>query len=329
MIERGGRMRDTAVLITKIAAMFLVMLLGYAARRRGRVDAATTKLLGTVTSDICLPALTFAQLSRTVDAERLRAAWIVPLLGAAVILLGLAIGRLTARPFAAPSERPTFVFLVAMANWIYLPLPIVEALHGSAGVEALLLANVGAQLVLWTAGVATLRGGRLDAAGLRALLTNPGLVAAAAGILGALVIPRDSGVLAHPGRVILEAITIVGSLTVPLSLLVTGAQLGAVKLELRPRRATVGVVILRLLVVPSIALAVILIAARAGLPLPRVPISIAFLVAAMPVAVSCSILAERYQQDTALASQGIFHSTLWSAATVPAMMWIFHRATGL
>lgn len=318
-------MRDTVVLVTKIAAMFLVMLIGYAARRRGRVDASTTARLGSLTSDVCLPALTFAQLLATVDADRLRAAWIVPLLGAGVILLGLGAGKLLARVFATPAEAPTFAFLTAMANWIYLPLPIVQAIHGSAGVEALLLANVGAQLVLWTAGVATLRGGRLDAAGLRALLGNPGLIAAAAGILGALSLPRDAGALAYPGRVILEAITIIGSLTIPLSLLVTGAQLGAASLELRPSRATVGVVLVRLLAVPLIVLALIFLAARAGLPLPHLPITITLLVAAMPVAVSCSILTARYGQDTRLASQGIFHSTVWSVLSVPAMMWILHR----
>jgi hypothetical protein len=321
-------MSESAVVIAKIAAMFLVMLLGYAARRRARLDGATTALLGALTADVCLPALTFTQLLATVDARRLAAGWMVPLLGAGVILLGQLVGLACRRFFATPAEAPTFVFLGAMANWIYLPLPIVQALHGERGVEALLLCNAGAQLVLWTVGVATLRGGRIDRAALRALATNPGLIATAAGIGAALALPRGAGVPAlgaYVGRTIVDAITLVGSLTIPLSLLVTGAQLGAAPFEVRPRRATVGVLAVRLALTPALALALVWLAARAGLPLPRLPAAITVLVAAMPVAVSCGILTARYQQDTGLAAESIFHSTALSVASVPVWVWLFQR----
>jgi predicted permease len=319
---------ESALVTAKIAAMFMVMLLGYAARRQARVDAATTTLLGALTADVCLPALTFTQLLATVDAGRLAAGWMVPLLGAGVILLGQLVSLACRRLFATPEEAPTFVFLGAMANWIYLPLPIVLALYGERGVEVLLLSTAGAQLVLWTVGVATLRGGRVDGAALRSLATNPGLIATAAGIAGALALPRAADVpalWAHAGKTIVDAITLVGSLTIPLSLLVTGAQLGATPFELRPRRATIGVLVVRLALTPALALALMWLAARAGVPLPRLPAAITVLVAAMPVAVSCSILTARYQQDTGLAAQSIFDSTALSALSVPVWVWLFQR----
>jgi predicted permease len=321
-------MSESAVVIAKIAAMFLVMLLGYAARRRGRVDLATTTLLGSLTADVCLPALTFTQLLATVDAGRLAAGWMVPLLGAGVIVLGQLVSIACRRLFATPAEAPTFVFLGAMANWIYLPLPIVLALYGERGVEALLLSNAGAQLVLWTAGVATLRGGRVDAAALRALVTNPGLLATAAGIAGALLLPESAALPAactFAGKTVLDAITLIGSLTIPLSLLVTGSQLGATPFDARPRRATIGVLLVRLALTPALALALVWLAPRAGLSVPRLPAAIAVLVAAMPVAVSCSILTERYRQDTGLAAQSIFHSTALSVLSVPLWVWLFQR----
>jgi hypothetical protein len=321
-------MPETAVVIVKIAAMFLVMLLGYVARRARRVDAATTSLLGALTADVCLPALTFTQLLATVDARRLAAGWMVPIVGAGVILLGQLVSALAWRIFAAPAQARTFIFLGAMANWIYLPLPIVQALYGAAGVEALLLTNAGAQLVLWTVGIATLRGGGLDLAALRALVTNPGLIATAAGIVGALVLPPAASVgslVGYAGKTIVEPLTLVGSLTIPVSLLVTGAQLGAVPFTARPDRATVGVILVRLAITPAIALAIAWLMARAGIGLPRLPAALAVLVAAMPVAVSCSILTARYGQDTALASQSIFHSTALSVASVPVWVWLFQR----
>lgn len=325
---RSPRMSDSLVVVTKIAAMFLVMLLGYAARRRDRVDASTTALLGTLTADVCLPALTFTQLLATVDAQRLAAGWMAPLLGAGVLLLGQILGKLAWRLFARPEQAPTFVFACALANWIYLPLPIVQALYGAAGVEALLLANIGAQLVLWSVGIATLRGGSLDREAMKKLVTNPGLLAALAGIATALAIPRGAaigGPWSHVGRAVLEAITIVGSLTIPLSLLVTGAQLGATRIGARPSRASMGVVLVRLFISPAIALVLAWIARSAGLTLPSPVTAIAILVSAMPVAVSTGILAAKYDQDTKLAAESIFLTTLGSVATVPVVVWIFQH----
>ena len=321
------RMSESIVVVTKISAMFLVMLLGYAARRSERVDAATTSLLGALTADVCLPALTFSQLLVTVDASRLVSGWMTPLFGVGAILLGQLVGKLLARPFATPGQKPTFVFLCATANWIYLPLPIVQALHGAAGVEALLLLNVGAQLVLWTVGVATLRGGAIDARALAALAKNPGLVATAAGIAAAILIPRGpaTGVVGHTWRAIVEGMTIVGSATIPLSLLVTGAQLGGARLSAKPSRATMGVILARLLIAPTLALALVWIARRAGLSLPSPATEIAVLVTGMPVAVSCGILTAKYEGDTKLAAESTFASTLGSLATTPAIVWAFHH----
>jgi predicted permease len=43
----------------------------------------------------------------------------------------------------------------------------------------------------------------------------------------------------------------------------------------------------------------------------------------MPVAVTCGIIAERYDGDTALASRAIFTSTLLSLLTLPLVLWAF------
>jgi predicted permease len=43
------------------------------------------------------------------------------------------------------------------------------------------------------------------------------------------------------------------------------------------------------------------------------------------VAVSCGILTARYRQDTGLAAETIFVSTLGSIVTVPIVVWVFHR----
>ena len=49
---------------------------------------------------------------------------------------------------------------------------------------------------------------------------------------------------------------------------------------------------------------------------------VAYIIACMPIAVSCSMFTERFGGDTSLAARGIFYSTLFSIVTVPAFFYL-------
>ncbi len=318
-------MPGTLVVFEKILAMFLVIMAGWLVRRRGLADASLTSLLSRFTTDIALPALIFSQMLTKVDQRALMASWAVPLAAAGVLGLGQLVAWLTWRFFCTSPQAPTFIFVVSIANWIYLPLPIVQALYGDHGIRILLLCNVGVQVYLWTVGVATLHGGRLDRSAMKTLLRNPGLIATVAGIVLALTPPHSLGgaVGAIAGGSILEALAMIGSLTIPLSLIVTGFQLGVIPLRGTIDRPMIGVLILRLLATPLLALLIVLLLWHSHVATDRAALAVLYLISAMPVAVSCSILAQRFNQDASLAAQSIFYTTLASLATVPAAYWIF------
>jgi predicted permease len=323
------------VVLLKITAMFLVILTGWLARHRNYLTAETTATISRFVVDLTMPAMIVANMLVTVNADTVRVSWFIPLLGMGVLLVGQGVGTFTQPLFGNAAERGTFIFLVAVANWIYLPLPIVQALYGAPGVNTVLLFNVGAQLMLWSVGVWTLRGGKPDLDSLRALFTNPGLIATLAGILLALSL---QGVKAHflpdaqaeapwlVPQALVQALKMVGDLTIPLSLVVTGAQLGGLDISgHRPTRAFTGVLLARLLVAPAVTVALVLGLARLGLRIPDIPRMVAFIIAAMPVAVSCSIFTERFGGSTPLAARTIFASTLLSIATVPAIFYLIQR----
>jgi predicted permease len=284
--------------------------------------------------DVAFPALVFTQMLRTVDAASLREGWFSPVLCGLLILVAYGVGLALAPVFGGKTQRNTFLFLVAIPNWVFLPLPIAEALYGGAGVRAVLLFNAGAQLVLWSFGVWILHGTVRQAA--RNLLTNTGLWATALGIGMALVFPAardletiDSATASTGGLIggaLVQALAMVGSLTIPMSLLAIGAQLGGLMVPVhRFPRALWGVLLGRLIVAPLVTLALGWAATRAGLQIPEVTRLVGYLIATMPVAISCSVMAERYHGDVPLAAQGIFYSTLFSLLTVPAMFFLIQR----
>jgi malate permease and related proteins len=322
------------VVLVKIAAMFLVIVVGWLARRRGFLAADFTATLSRLVVDVAFPALVFTQILRTANAEALRAEWFSPLLAVLILFVAYFVGVVASRVFSGPAQRNTLVFLVTIPNWVFLPLPIAEALYGAAGVRTVLLCNAGAQLLLWSFGVWILRGSIRQA--LRNLLANTGLWATVLGIAMALLFPTareletinatNASLGGVVGGALVQALAMVGSLTIPLSLLTIGAQLGDLTIAVhRFPRPLWGVILARLIFAPLVTLALGYVVIRAGVQIPVTTRMVCYLIATMPVAISCSVMTERYGGDASLAAEGIFYSTLFSLLTVPGIFWLIQQ----
>jgi malate permease and related proteins len=322
------------VVFLKIAAMFLVIVGGWLARRRGFLAADFTATLSRLVVDVAFPALVFTQMLRTVDAAALRDGWLGPVLCSLVIIVAYVVGLLMSPMFSGQAQRNTFIFLVAIPNWVFLPLPIVQALYGDAGVRTVLLSNAGTQLMLWSFGVWILHGSMRQA--VKNLWTNVGLWATAAGIIVALLFPaaRDLETvnpaaaplgMMLPGALV-QALAMVGSLTIPLSLLAIGAQLGELTIAVhRFPKVLWGVLLSRLVFAPLVTVAFGYALMKTGFLIPEETRMIIYLIATMPVAISCSVMAERFRGDVTLAAEGIFYSTFFSLLTVPAIFYLIQQ----
>ncbi len=326
----------SAIVLAKTATLFLIITVGWLSRRRGYLRADTTSILGRFVVDVCLPALIVVQMIATVSRDSWRADGASLALAGIVFLVALGLGLGSAVIWAPRQSRSSYAFFVGIPNWVYLPLPIAQALFGPAGVRAVLMCNVVSQLLIWSVGVTVLRG-RVSQEALRKALLNPGILAAAVGIALALLVPEAktwrsaslmNGASLGPAlaKVLLDSLALLGSLTVPLSLLLIGAQLGGMRARRRPPATLLwSLVTTRLVVGPLVTLAVFQGITALGWVLPDVPRRVTLLISAMPVAVTCGIMAERYEGDTALGARAIFVSTLLSLLTLPLVLWAFER----
>jgi predicted permease len=305
--------------LEEVLPAFLLLVVGWVLRRRAALSPDGVRGLGRLVVDVCFPALAFAGIARTVSRSGLAAgSWAMVLAVALFVVaagVGLAAGRFGAR-------GPTVAFLVAMPNWIFLPLPIAPALWGPEAAGTVLLMNLPLQLAIWSAGVAILTAGHAATAKgrLRLVLANPALLASLAGVAAGLVW-NEARVTAWPLSIPARAVDLLGGMTVPLSFVVMGAQLAAARLHPRIWGRELGLVLVaRLLVAPAVfALAVRFLPWSSwGVP-PHVPAT-ALLVAAMPSAVSCGAIVERFGGDEELAAQAVAVSTLLASATVPLVL---------
>lgn len=307
------------IVFFRVLAMAAVAGAGWWLRRRGEIDEDHTRMLGRLVVDVSFPALTFAQMLRTVSPGQLASQWLVPVLGLLVLLLAAGVSAVVSRWAAPPGQRVTFTFLGGMPNWIFLPLPIAQAVYGDVGVQTVLLFNVSTQLFLWTFYVALLRGGLRGAHAVRGMFGNVGFLATLAGIAVALLVPGAGGWAGSrgPAGAAVQALELLGSLTVPLSLLVTGSQLAGLRHAApAPRRPVAWLLATRLVLAPALTLAVLpLFADR----LSAEALHTVALIALMPVAVSCGLFVEKFGGDRDLAARGIGYSTLAAVATVPLL----------
>lgn len=309
-------------MLAKLAAMFLVMGVGWWLRRTEWLPANAAAIMSRLTVSIGFPCLTLDQMLRTLNREALQQSIPLLALGLAALVASAMVGWWMARKIEGGLERRrTAAFLIAIPNWIFLPLPLAQALAGDVGTRTVLLLNVPAQFMLWTAGLGLLRGSWHGGNGFSHLAKNTGLIATLAGILLALIFPASAlwHTRSSPGGALLQAAGLLGGMTIPLSLIVTGAQLAETRLAHAAPGALAQVVAGRLVIAPLVCLLIIEYGGRMLGIDPQVRL-VSCIVAAMPVAVSCGMFTERYGGDRDLGAQSILVSTLASLLSVPLLM---------
>jgi len=330
MTQPGG-LALGLLIFAKILAMFVVAFTGWILRRRNIVDAAMTSTLSRLLTDLIFPALVVARLIDLISWNTVRESAAVLTLGAVVLLVGGISGEVYARLLLPRASRNTAAFLAAVPNWIFIPLPIVTTLYGDPGIRALLLINVAMQFLLWTGGVWMLARGAAHAHPMVQLRSNRGLQATAAAIALGLLLPPVAAFPDQPamhaairiGRALVDGFDILGSLTVPLSLLVVGAQLGGLTSAHVTDNRTLGLVVAaRLVVIPVIVALALSLLRHAGLAGAPVVQNVALIIAAMPVAVTCAVFTDRFGGDVALGARAILLTTLSCIVTVPLIVTI-------
>ena len=324
-------MSDALIVFGKILETMLVIAIGWIARRVAFIKEQTASALSRIVTDIAFPCMAFTQLLRTVSPDVLARDWYLPLLGAGIILGSALLGFATMPLFANRDRRATYIFLVATPNWIFLPLPMADALYGANGVSIILLLGVGAQLAFWSVGVTILRGRAPDQKTWLDLLKNPGLIACVAGLIVAWQIPAAQeclisqtaarNFLFYPAAALLRAAESFGSITIPVSLFLIGSAMGSMQTSTESNiREQVGLILSRLILPLPVALIFFKIMTMAGCQMPAMTQNLVCLVACMPVAITCSVIAERFGGHPQLAARAIFSTSLISIATIPGVV---------
>jgi len=299
---------DFFAVIASILSLFIIIGIGFFARRHGLLDAGQVHKISHILVNIALPALTISsmQIPYTSKALTMVDSTLMVAFGYYIgaFIMSLAICHFLP---STGTEKGVFQFMLVFPNVGFMGIPVSEVILGPDSLFYVILFNLPFNLLVFTMGIWLLaheKAGSLDP---RVLLT-PGLIASLLGLLLFLIgyhIP-------YPADTALDWI---GKTTTPLAMLVVGALLATM-----PSARLAGdwriylISALRLLILPLLAFAVLSLFVSDHLLLMS-----SVLLIAMPVAANTVLLSDEYEVDATLASQGVFLSTLFCLATIPLL----------
>jgi malate permease and related proteins len=300
-------------LLLLVLPVFALIGVGVAVRRLHWVEGEAETSLIRLVVNVCYPCLIFESVASNGALRSPGNLLLPPLVGFGVTWLGIRAGLLVARLIGlhVGTGLRTFALAVGIANYGYLPLPIMEAIWGPESRGVLLVHNVGVEIAIWTVGVLVLSGESLRE-GWRKLV-SPILIT-----LVLAVVFNLTQLAPHLPVVVTTTIHALGVCAIPLGLIMTGVNLAQYlhdPRELFGARVSFGAMALRLGILPVFVLAL----AKylpCSLELKRVLV----VQAAMPTAVIPIIIARLYGGHPKTAVQIVLGTTALGIFVIP--LWL-------
>lgn len=296
------------IIISQVITLFLLIGVGFAARKTRILTSKRNKGLTDILLNITAPCMAVASFQFAFSKALLHNAWIVLIFAVAAHLIAILLGKLLF--FKIPeATRKVLWFGMIFSNCGFMGFPIMESLFGKEGVFYTSIYVAVFNLFVWTYGVMIFTG-KIDRRSLKNMLLNPSIIAVFCGafiFLFSIKLPVP----------ISQALQLLGAMTTPISMIVVGSMLA----DVEPASIFSGFsiyygTILRLLVIPFLALGVL-----RWLNIDGIVLGVCVLFLAMPIAALSVPLAEKYGGDASMASRIVFLSTIFSVFTIPAIIW--------
>ena len=301
-------MNMSAVLALKVLVMFLLVGIGYALFRAGKITMEGNRVIGNILIYLSLPAVIIKSLLIEHTAEHTAAL----VEGTAVSLLLLVLAAVVARIVCGKDAIGNFA--ATFSNPSFFGIPLVIAAVGAQSVfynvGFIALMNIGQ----WTYGVSLITHEKGEPAPtakevLHSLASAPFMIAALIGIvLYATQAPLPS--------VIATCLDDVAALNTPLAMFTIGVYLAKTDLkQMFTRSQNYRVALCRIALAPLASLALLTL-----MPISSYEMRMALLIAsACPVGSNVAVYAQLHDADYSYAVETVVISVLLSILTVPAI----------
>jgi len=291
------------ILLEQILLMFMLMGIGVLVYRKGFISKNGSKELGALLLYVVTPMITIKAYTIEASAERSEGLLVAALLSSIAFAISIFVARLFFRRHRLEH------FGVAFSNAGFIGIPLVSAALGQEAVFYFSSFLVLASVLMWTYGIAILKGNAKDLH-ISRLLLNPIVISA---LIGWVI--YVSGIRL-PGLA-LSTLNSVSALNTPLAMFILGVYMAQLSLREIFRFSIVyRVMFLRLIVIPFLVLlAFIPIDAKYNFAKLTILIGIS-----APSAANTAIMAQQFHMDYNEGVKIVIVTTLFSIITLPLII---------
>jgi len=303
--------------------IFLLGLVGYVLLKEKIIDEPGLKLLSRLSVNLLLPCFIFDKLTSHFDYSLYLNWWIFPIICFSIILVGWALSVVFLLFCKESKVKNEFIASVIFQNCGYIPLLLVTSVFDEAIAHQMFvyifLFIVGFDLLIWSLGVRLLARGKYRNFDFKNILTPPLITI----FFSFIVI--SFGIHKMVPSAINKPVEMLGACALPLAMLIIGGNLALIKItDVRIKEMSL-MMLVKLIILPSIALGFVLWAKIAPL--------IGFFIvleAAVPSALTLSVIAQNYEGHQRFINQGILFGHLIGIVTVPLFLILYaHFSKGL
>ena len=294
------------LVLQQILVIFCYVSVGLGAGKLGIIDPEQRKYLTKLCSGLILPFTILSAASMEVGAEGFRS------LGVALIVMFLIMGGTMAGSLlvlravhAEDKFRAAISSLVSFPNGTFLGLPLCRALFGEIAVLYNCAAMIAFNVLFFTVQLPLFTGGKIN---LKAIFTAPAI--ATFGLLAMLALGL------HWPAPVQTAVSSIGSMITPLSLIIVGVMLSENDLLAIFREKTVYLVMaLRNFLIPAIAMLVL-----AAMPMGAEDKLCVLVYLSCPCATLTTIYSIQTDTHPGLCARSVLFSTISFAISLPVVI---------
>lgn len=305
---------DINILINQMAGLFLIMFLGYLLFKIKLVDDNFSKGLTRMIINVTMPCLLVSSVMETTERQPVSNVLLILLVAFLLYfvifpLVGIIIAKILR---VKRNQEGMYMFMTSFSNIGFMGFPIISAVAGPVGLFYATLYNMVFNLGIFTIGIWLVNYGKKEGVKFSPKkLLSPGFIGACFALLVYFLN------LELPSF-INRAIDMVGDITSPAAMLVTGFTLAKMDIKnvFNDWRVYVW------LTIKQFALPLILWIPFTMLFANETVRYVSLILAGMPVANMAVLYATTYGSDEELAARSVFITTLFSLITVPLCVWI-------
>lgn len=289
--------------------------IGCLIRRNNMVGSEGQKNLTDLVINVILPCNTISAFVQDVPQNGLyNCVWMF-LISTGIQILCIIYGKIAYRNIR-DDRKQSLQYGIMVSNAGFLGNAVAEGLYGSTGLMLASIFLTPVRIMMWSEGISLFSGEKDRKAAMKKVLTHPCVVACILGII-IMIAKILTGVTIVP-PFILALLKTLGRCNTGLSMLVIGMIVSRVKLSDFVDRLVFRYSIERLIVVPAIVFAAMLLLEKAGCISGDLS-HLCVLLTAMPAATTTSILAARYDCAPEFAAKMVVVSTVLSIPSI--LLW--------